>query len=311
MVGEPHNSVAEGFKVTFALLGLAALCIFSVFALIRLDNDLRGLQPGGWALSWTSIIIPLAVSGFFMLLWLTLTFFLHTPLAGADYSGAGGQLWNNLMNQLLVKKVTTRAIENLNQSSMLRDGLRMLMYTTLIAYSIAILITVPCPKCTVPFKMLAVGFSVAYFARCFMIVWNGFFSYHRYKDMQEEVRLYQEAMDSIRLNTKTLPHLASSGPGDYAPIVDLFLWVIVVVFAILGSLWTSKDKCADTCPIGFHVYSYLLIAVYLVEGANLLSKAALIYYRRLAYVEAFDQLLLRVVEYGAKQSAETPMEKSA
>lgn len=309
-MGETKNPVAEGFKIAFALCALFTLSIFCVFALIRVDNDIRGLPVGGWALEWTKIIIPLAVSAGLMLLWLILTFFLHQPLAGAEYSGTGGQLWNNLLNQLLVKNVTTRAIENYNQGSMLRDGLRLIMYTTIMVYCITILILVPCPKCTVPFKMLAVGFVVAYFARCFMILWNGFFLYHKYKDMMEEVRFYQEAMDSLRLYKHTLPHLSKSGPGDYAPILDLFLWVIVVVFAILGSLWTSKDKCVDTCPIGFHVYSYLLIAVYLTEGANLVSKASLVYYRRIANIQAFEELLARVVEFNEKNK-DTVMEKQA
>ncbi len=184
---------ANGLKLSFAICSLVSLCIFFVLAIIRLDSDARNGEVGGWVMYWNSILIPLEVSFGFLLCWLLINFAIHAPIS-VDNAGAGGQLYYNLITQLLIRQVNTRSIENLNETLLLKDFLRLVCFSTVIIYSVVALATMTCTNCNVPYKMIAVGFLVAYFARCVMIAWNGYYSYHRLKGMAEEVRVYQEAM---------------------------------------------------------------------------------------------------------------------
>src|SRR5438128_2341128 len=105
----------NGVKLFLAIAALVFFLIFFVLAVIRADSDIRGKdKPAGWVFTWSTILMPLAISGGLVVLWLIVNFFTHMPLTG-EHAGTGGQLYYNLINQLLVKRVNTRAIENLNQ----------------------------------------------------------------------------------------------------------------------------------------------------------------------------------------------------
>lgn len=302
MGSRTNHPWSAAVKLILAMSAILFFCSFTVLAVIRLDADLRGRdKPSGWVFDWTTICIPFAVSLSLIIIWMVVNFFTHAPVTG-EQAGAGGQLYYNLVTQLLIKKVDTRSIDNLNQGSILRDILRLVGYAAVIVYSVLLLVTVSCLSCNVPWKMIAVGFCCSYFLRSIMLFWNGFYSFHRLNDMKREVRVYQEALNTTRLFDQSIPYLNTKTPmKQYAPFVDLFLWLSVLTFATLGTLWFQKDQCASSCPTAFHLYFYLLLAVFVIEGANLLSKAVLIYYARLSYIENFDLLMDLIIEHNEKE----------
>lgn len=109
--------------------------------------------------------------------------------------GYGEHYLQNLLNQHLVRHLDTASIENLNEGLLFRDGLRFFLYLYIMGYCVFIT-TKPCSGCSVPYAMLAGGFIGCYFLRAVMVIYNGFYSYVRLKDMAMEVRAYQESLVS-------------------------------------------------------------------------------------------------------------------
>lgn len=192
--GDDEVSWSQRFKLVVAILSMSAFFVFAVLAVIRADAGYRGAPVGGIVLPWTDIIVPLAAGAGLLLIWLIVNFISQAPLTGeVSTSGNGGQLLYNLLTQLLVKQVDPRSIEGYNESITLRDILRGVAYLTIILYS-AFLAKQNCPRCDVPYRMLAFGFIGSYTARLATLGYHSYRSFLRHNFMAQEVRYFQESM---------------------------------------------------------------------------------------------------------------------
>jgi hypothetical protein len=289
---EEPGVCSKYLKITLGVLALLGTLLFFVFLIIRLDADARGVGVGGIVLTWPKIFAPLGCAAFLMIVWMLINYVASSP-PSLTAPGKGGHVYYSLTSQLLVKDVATSSINSYNEGIMLRNILRFVAYALVVGYS-AVASQLACKDCEVPYQMLAYGFLSAYALRMGMLVYNGRASFARLNYMAEQVRLYQESLDQSILDR--LDELYRAGKRFISMLIDAFLWVGCIVFAVLGTVWVKADKCADTCLATFHTYEFLLIAIYSIEAANLLSFFSLIYYERVSNIEFFESLVTKLSE---------------
>lgn len=174
---------------------LKTLSILSLLAFVGLVIFKMSGSGDSSSLQWSLVVLPLLVSFMFLFLWVVVNYFttgIIQQTSGNKNIGSGGQYYYNLMSELLVKRLQVRDIENLNEAYMLRDILRGVVYVLIIFYSVSL--TQQKCSCSVPYTMLSFGFVGTYLARFVMLIWNGFYSYHRLADMATEVRSFQESL---------------------------------------------------------------------------------------------------------------------
>lgn len=285
-------------KMTLGGLGLLSTLAFLVLLVMRLDADARG-QSSGFAIEWREVFVPAAVACLVGFLWMLIHYCASAPLTGGSVKGHGGQVFYNLLTQLLVKKLQFRSVANLNQAKVLRDILVIIAYALIVVYSF-MAAHLSCNGCEVPYSMLSVGFLVVYFFRIILTCYIGYYSFYRLKDMADEVRVYQESLDQPRLLDFSVPTLHKAGQRIYSFALDVFLFFCIAAFGILGSMWVIGGKCEGTCPATFHIYEWLLIAVFSTELASLAAEFSFIYYARVAHIEGFDTLIGKIEEHHSK-----------
>lgn len=215
-----------------------------------------------------------------------------------------------MLHQLLVKHLKSSSLETLAEAQALRDILRFIVVVLIVTYSV-FATQVACQRCEVPYDMLAWGFTGAYICRGLMLVYNGFYDFHLLADAAREVRAYQEALDQKRMFDNAVEFLYKGSQRTYAFVIDLFLWTSTMAFAVLGSLWVIDHTCEPICVQTFHIYSYLLIAVFALEGASLFTKLAMVYYERVTCIDGFFRLVALVSELQMKQQADQSKETAA
>lgn len=195
IVDEKEKTPCGRFRFVVGLVSLLSLSTFVILAAIRISADSRGTSIGGIVLDWIKILIPFYIFAVTLFVYGLANYILSAPNIGMS-GGHGGQFYYNLLGQLLVRDLGYKSLENFNEGAVLRGLLRGVVYTLIIAYS-AMASALECKNCDVPYKMLSVGFLVTYFFRLIMLLYNGFYSYHRLLAMTEEVRSYQESLVRI------------------------------------------------------------------------------------------------------------------
>lgn len=298
MQGDSQNSFLGKVKVGLGAAGLVSTLAFLVLLVMKLDADARG-QSAPFALDWREVFLPLATAGLVGFLWMLIHYCSSAPVTGGTLKGAGAQFYYNLLMQLLVNKLRSSSVVGLNQAKVLRDVLVVVAYLLIVGYSF-MASHLSCNGCDVPYSMLSIGFLVVYFFRIILTMYSGFYSFHRLKDMAEEVRIYQESLDQPRLFDFTVPAMYKSGQRMHLVAMDAFLWMCIVAFATLGSLWVHGGKCESTCAATFHIYEWLLIAVFATEFASLAAEFSFMYFSRVAHIEGFDTLVTKIEDHHNK-----------
>lgn len=298
MQGDSSGGVLGRVKMMLGAAGLLSTLAFLVLLVMKLDAEARG-QSSGFSLDWREVFLPFAAACTVGFLWMLIHYCASAPLTGGTLKGHGGQFYYNLLMQLLVNKLRSSSIVSLNQSKVLRDMLAIVAYVLIATYSF-MAAHLKCDGCDVPYSMLSIGFLVVYALRIILTCYTGFYSYHRLKDMAEEVRIYQESLDQPRLFDFSVPTLYKSGQRVYSLAMDFFLWLCIVTFAVFGTMWVQAGSCESTCAATFHIYEWLLIAVYATEFASLVAEFSFIYFSRIAHIEGFDALVSKIEDHHNK-----------
>ena len=125
MHADERVTVSDRLKAGCA--GMSVLCTlaFMIMAIIRLDSDVRGSTNAGEGIEWGQTLAPLAAACTFLLLWAVINYVSSKPItSGSLPKSQGTQFLYNMVTQLLVNRVEVRAIETLNEATLLRDILR-------------------------------------------------------------------------------------------------------------------------------------------------------------------------------------------
>ena len=188
---------AARLKTFFKVCAGLSFVTFIVLAILK-GTVGKDASSGTWSkINWGVVTTPLLAALAFHFAWLVVNYFTQGIVAVSLGGGQGGQYYYNLLGQLLVKEVHVSAIENINEAIMLRHILRSVWYTLIVVYSFS-LTRLKC-SCSIPYTMIAFGFISTYLFRLFMLLYNGFYDYHRYHDMATEVRSYQESLVGLLL----------------------------------------------------------------------------------------------------------------
>lgn len=266
------------FRILSSVMAALCFCVFFTLSCLKMDGH---SAVGRW--SWLHITIaPLST----MLVCIIIYCAIHYYTRHAAFTYTSDAAASYLLG------IRTKDLDSYHQIWVFRDILLSFGYLVLCLLGLFLALQT-CQSCNTPYSLVSIGAALIYFLRILHTVYLQLDGYKRIRLMIYEVGKFQEFLDQQRLFQFVLPDLYSKNK-DTQKWLACFLWLSLVILAILGSIWIGNKNCQMSCPGTFLNTKYLLYGIYGLEFFWLLSEFYLIYLQRLSGLENIEGLIDRI-----------------
>jgi len=294
------STLPSAVKLLALLTGALSLELMIIFIILKLDGR-TAVHHWSWMLL---IVIPLATTAACALIWLTVHYV--STLAENQQDATKVDKKEYLRNRSYVNVL---AVDTYSETSVFRDALLVFCYLALLSYGV-VAYTTPCTSCNTPYKILSIAVTLCYGIRIFLLGYTCTLKYAYFKVVTKEVFAYQSGFDQVgesRMFNDVLPDLGwpkddedggcgSRGWWWWVTRIDFGIFLMTVLFAVVGTLWIVSNECALKCNRLFHYCQYLLLGMYVVEGLYIVTALLLRYYKRSSGVESLQNLFNYLIQ---------------
>jgi len=288
------STVPSAVKLLALLAGALSIELLIIFIILKVDGR-TGVAHWSWTLL---LVIPLGAAAVCALVWLTVHYVstLADNLQSVDNLDPKEYLRNR-------SYVNVFHIDNYSEASVFRESLLVICYLAFFSYGVVVY-TTSCSGCNTPYKMMSIGVTICYGFRLILLGYMCTLKYAHFRVITKEVFAYQHGFDQVgesRMFNEVIPDLywPKNEWWWWITRIDFGVFLITVMFAVIGTLWIASNECALKCNRLFHYCQYLLVGMYVVEGLYIVTALLLRFYKRSSGVEAIQNLFNQLIEKDA------------